>query len=105
MEECVFCKIIKKEIPSRLEFENEDCLVFHDIRPRARIHLLIIPKKHINSLREVTVNDELLLGKMVMTASNMAKKFGLEDYNFSINTGEKAGQEIFHLHYHLKSID
>lgn len=105
MEDCIFCKIIRKEIPSKFEYEDEDYVVFHDIHPRARVHLLLIPKKHISSLKEVEIVDEMLIGKLLYLTAQIAQKNNLSDYNVSINTGKKAGQEVFHLHLHLKSAD
>ena len=105
MEACIFCKIVRKEIPSKFEYEDEECVVFHDIRPRARIHLLVVPKKHIHSLKEIIPEDDTLLGKLLFVTSQVAQENNLEDYKVAINSGKKAGQEVFHLHIHLKSAD
>lgn len=101
--DCVFCKIVAKEIPSKVEHEDEHCLAFHDINPRAKTHLLIIPKKHIATMKDVEESDEALLGRMMKLSSDLAKKFNLEDYKLLISTGKGAGQEVFHLHLHLMS--
>ena len=101
--DCIFCKIITKEIPSKQEYEDEACVVFHDIHPRAKVHLLIVPKKHLSTMKDVTREDELVLGRMLRIASDIAKKFNLEDYRLLISTGKKAGQEVFHVHLHLMS--
>jgi histidine triad (HIT) family protein len=104
MESCIFCKIINKEIPTnKLEHEDNLCMAFHDINPRAKIHLLIIPKKHISSMKEVEISDEIILGRMLTVASNLAKKHKLDDYKLLMSTGKKAGQEVFHIHLHLMS--
>ncbi len=100
---CVFCKIINKEIPAKVEYEDEECLCFHDINPRAKTHLLIIPKQHIATVKDITAEDESIMGRLITVASNMAKKFNLSDYKLLISVGEKAGQEIFHIHLHLLS--
>jgi len=103
MEDCIFCKIIAKQIPSKLEHEDDLCIAFHDINPRAKTHLLIIPKKHISTMKDVTAEDEATLGRMMMTASDLAKKHALENYKLMISTGKGAGQEVFHVHLHLMS--
>lgn len=100
---CIFCKIVANEIPSRQEHEDELCIAFHDINPRAKTHLLIIPKKHIPTMKEICPADENTLGRMMKVASELAKKFKLEDYKLMISTGKKAGQEVFHIHLHLMS--
>ena len=78
-------------------------MAFHDINPRAKTHLLIIPKKHIATMKEVQASDEATLGRMLATASDLAKKHNLEDYKLQISTGKAAGQEVFHIHLHLMS--
>ena len=103
MPDCVFCKIVSKEIPSKQEYEDEYCVVFHDIHPRAKIHLLIVPKKHIATMKEVTIMDEAMLGRLLVVAANTAKKFQLDAYRLLISTGKEAGQEVLHIHLHLMS--
>ncbi len=103
MNDCIFCKIVAKQIPSKLEYEDDLCMAFHDINPRAKTHLLIIPKKHIETMKEIGVEDEALLGRMMKVASDLAKKFDLNDYRLLISTGKGAGQEVFHVHLHLLS--
>jgi histidine triad (HIT) family protein len=105
MNECIFCKIIRKEIPAKIEHEDEQVLAFYDIQPRARVHLLIIPKKHLPTMKDVNEEDTRILGHLLKTVSDLAKKLQLEHYNVAINVGENAGQEVFHLHLHLKSAD
>ena len=78
-------------------------MAFHDINPRAKTHLLIIPKKHLETMRDATQADEPTLGRMLTTASSLAKKHNLEDYKLQISTGKAAGQEVFHVHLHLMS--
>jgi len=103
MKDCIFCKIVRKEIPADVVLEEEDILVFRDIKPKTPVHLLIIPKKHIPSVNEVSEEDESLLGRMFLTAKKVAKKEGVADsgYKLSVHVGENAGQEVFHLHIHL----
>ncbi len=102
-KDCLFCKIINKEIPSDIVFENENVVVFRDIKPKAPIHLLIVPKKHIPTANDLKASDNNLLGELFTTAKEVAKIEGVKDsgYRLSINVGEGGGQEIFHLHIHL----
>jgi histidine triad (HIT) family protein len=101
--DCIFCKIVAKEIPSKQEYEDDLCMAFHDINPRAKTHLLIIPKKHVSTMKDVSPDDEAALGRMLKTSSDLAKKFNLENYRLLISTGKGAGQEVFHVHLHLMS--
>ncbi len=102
MRECIFCRIIDKQIPAKIVFEDEDMLVFHDIQPKAPVHLLLIPKKHIASLAHTEPEDTLLLGKLLAKTRQLAEESGLSNgYKVLINTGEGGGQEVFHLHLHI----
>lgn len=102
MADCVFCKIIKGDLPSRKEYEDSDVIVIHDINPAAPVHLLIIPKKHIAKLSDATSKDKNLLGKIQLTAAKVAKKAGIGDaFRVTVASGKGAGQTVFHLHYHL----
>jgi histidine triad (HIT) family protein len=94
--------IAKGDIPSNKAYEDEDVLVFHDIHPMAPVHLLIIPKRHIESLAAVTEQDTPLLGKMLALAPKLAAEHGLGNgFKTAINTGPGGGQEVFHLHLHI----
>ena len=97
----IFTKIINREIPARIEYEDELCIVIHDIHPKAPVHLLLVPKKEIPTIMDVHDEDQLLLGHLILVARNMGKKLGLEGYKLVYNVGEKGGQEIFHIHLHL----
>jgi len=98
----VFAKIIQKEIPAKIEFENEGILAFHDIAPQAPVHILIIPKKEIPDLQSVQPEDYPLIAEIVEVAQTLAKKLGIEKgYRLVTNNGSEAGQEVFHLHFHL----
>ena len=100
--DCIFCKIVKKEINSKIVYEDEKSLAFEDINPQAPVHILIVPKKHIGALREMKEKDKSLIGHLLRVASRIALEKGLgEGYRIVINDGEKAGQSIFHLHFHL----
>lgn len=97
----IFTKIINHEIPAKIEYEDDLCIVFHDIHPKAPVHLLIVPKKEIASIMEAKDEDQALLGHLLIIARNMGVKMGLEGYRLQFNVGEKGGQEISHIHLHL----
>ncbi len=100
-DETIFSKIIDGEIPCEEVFSDEYCLAFKDIQPQAPVHILIIPRKKIQSLNEIKEEDKFLLGHLVYVASIIAKEENLEDWRTVINTGSKAGQTVFHLHIHV----
>lgn len=101
--DCIFCKIVNKEIPSTFLYENETLVVFKDINPKAPVHLLIVPRKHIRSINDLTEADRSIVSEMIYTAKNMAKKMAtdISGYNLLFNVEQGAGQEVFHLHLHL----
>ena len=103
MENCIFCKIIKGEIPSNKVYEDEDVLAFHDINPAAPIHILVIPKKHISKLIDLNVEDEALIGKIYTTINKIAEQEGFAENGFRVitNCGKDAGQEVGHIHFHV----
>ena len=101
MEECLFCKIIKKEIPSEIVYENEIVLAIKDINPKADFHILILPKKHIDSLDELGAEDAEIAGNLLLVAKDIAKSNNLSGHKVAINTGKQGGQLIDHLHLHL----
>ncbi len=102
MDNCIFCKIARREIPSNKVYEDDDVLAFHDINPAAPVHFLLIPKLHIDSLADVQDNHQDLLGKMLSLAPKLAKEQGCEDgFRTIINIGRAGGQEVFHLHFHI----
>ncbi|MEW9667358.1 histidine triad nucleotide-binding protein [Ammoniphilus sp. 3BR4] len=98
---CLFCKIVDKQIPAKVEYEDDLVTVFHDINPKAPVHLLIIPKKHISTMMDVAEEDLPLVSYIHKIAQEMYPKMGLKGMRLINNCGEKGGQEIFHLHYHL----
>jgi histidine triad (HIT) family protein len=100
---CIFCKIAAGQIPSKIEYQDESCLAFHDINPRAKTHLLIIPKKHISTIKDVEDGDEAIMGRLILVARDLGKKLQLQSYKLLISVGKEAGQEIFHVHLHLMS--
>ena len=98
----IFSRIIRREIPARIEHEDDLCLAFHDVAPQAPVHLLVIPKQPIPSLVEVTDADKPLLGHLMAVASSVARKLGLDDgYRLVVNCGRDGGQTVHHLHVHL----
>jgi histidine triad (HIT) family protein len=101
-EDCLFCKIAAKKIPSKMVYEDDDVFAFEDIGPQAPTHILIIPRKHFASLNEATHEDQAVIGKMHLVAADLARKLKLhEGYRTVLNTGRGAGQTVFHLHLHL----
>jgi histidine triad (HIT) family protein len=99
---CIFCKIVAGQIPSKKVYEDEDLLAFHDIRPHAPIHFLIIPKLHVASLWDVGPEHQALLGRMLTLAPRLAQEQGAGNgFKTLINTGPDGGQEVYHLHVHV----
>ena len=102
MDKTIFQKIIDKEIPSEILYEDDLCVVIKDIAPKAPVHLLVIPKKLITKLSESSDEDSQLLGHLMTIVKKMAKEFEIDDaFNVVINNGENAGQTVFHLHIHI----
>lgn len=103
MGDCIFCKIIKGEVPSKKVYEDKNLIAFHDINPKAPVHVLILPVKHIESIREVEDGDKALMGELILAAKKIAQKLGIEKsgYKVVVNNGEGSGQLVFHLHLHL----
>lgn len=104
--DCLFCRIIKGEIPSRKVYEDEQVYAFHDIRPAAPVHFLLVPKRHIPSMAQVSQADAPLLGYMMALAPGLAAEQGCNPYpeggfRLMINTGDEGGQEVHHLHVHV----
>ncbi|MCK5123462.1 MAG: histidine triad nucleotide-binding protein [Candidatus Pacebacteria bacterium] len=101
--DCIFCKIIKKEIPAEVVFEDKAIIAFKDIKPIASVHIVIIPKKHINSVVNLKKEDEVLMGKLIMTAKKIADdlKVSEKGYKLLIRVGRGGGQEVDHIHLHL----
>lgn len=98
----IFAKIIAREIPAEIVFEDDLCIAFRDISPEAPTHILVIPRKPIVSLAELTDEDQGIVGRCVLVASTIAKQEGLDDgYRLVVNCGSNAGQAVPHLHFHL----
>jgi histidine triad (HIT) family protein len=103
MADCLFCKIIQKQIPARIVQEDADTLAFEDIDPQAPTHVLVVPKKHIATLNDVTAEDEALMGKLFRAAARVARERGLADRGWRavVNVNKDAHQLVFHVHLHL----
>ncbi|MFM7107573.1 MAG: histidine triad nucleotide-binding protein [Planctomycetaceae bacterium] len=102
MADTVFGRIIRREIPARIEHEDDQCLAFHDVAPQAPVHVLVIPKRPITSLADAAAGDEPLLGHLVAVAATLAGRLGLADgYRLVVNCGRDGGQSVDHLHVHL----
>ncbi|MGB9839235.1 histidine triad nucleotide-binding protein [Thermovenabulum sp.] len=101
--ECIFCKIIKKEIPSNIVYEDDNIIAFKDINPQAPVHLLVVPKKHIPNLLEIEEKDSFLILEITRVIKELAKTYNIDDRGFRvvINTGDEGGQTVHHLHFHL----
>ena len=98
----IFEKIIARQIPAKIVWEDDDAVVFHDVNPQAPVHVLIVPKKVVSRLTDATDDDRALLGKLLLVARDMAKKLGLsKGYRVVINCGPDAGESVPHLHVHL----
>jgi histidine triad (HIT) family protein len=100
---CIFCRIVKKEIPAQIVYEDTEVIAFKDIQPKAPIHFQIIPKKHVPTLLALTENDKDILGKLVFVANDLARKEKIADsgYRLVFNCNRDAGQAVFHIHLHL----
>lgn len=103
MGDCVFCNIVNNTIDAEILFSDKDLIVIKDILPKAPVHLLVIPKKHILSINHIVAEDETVVGKMIYVAKEMAEKFGISEtgYKLVFNVGRDGGQVIPHLHLHL----
>ena len=102
MDNCLFCKIVRSEIPARKAYEDDELLAFHDINPARPVHVLVIPKRHITSLAHATEADAAVLGKMLVKANEIAVAQGSpKGFRVIINTGEIGQQEVQHVHMHI----
>jgi histidine triad (HIT) family protein len=98
----LFGKIIKREIPAKIVYEDEECLAFHDVNPQAPTHVLLIPKKEIPRLADAAAEDRALLGHLMLVAGKIARDLGIDDaFRLVVNNGAAAGQSVFHLHLHI----
>ena len=103
MSDCLFCKIIAGEIPSKKVYEDALCYAFYDIDPQAPTHFLVIPKAHIPSVSAVDESSQAVVGHIFAVIARLAKELGLDSYRVVSNIGEQAGQSVLHLHFHVLS--
>lgn len=103
MVNCLFCKIIKGEIPGKFVYQDERVVAFHDINPKAPVHILVVPVKHIESINEINGEDKDLMGEILLKVKEIAKKLNIDKsgYKLVANNGKGSGQLVFHLHFHL----
>ena len=103
MTDCIFCRIARGELPANIAYEDDDVVAFHDLQPQAPTHILVIPKQHFSTLLELDEEQALLLGKLQLTAVEIARQQGLDEEGFRVVTNclESAGQSVFHIHVHL----
>ena len=103
MSDCLFCKILDGEIPCDKVYENEHVIAFRDVNPQAPTHVLVIPRKHISTVNDLTEDDKNIVGEMMLAAQQVAKQDGIEDvgYRLIMNCNEGAGQTVFHIHLHV----
>jgi histidine triad (HIT) family protein len=102
MDDCIFCKIVRGEIPSRKVYEDADMLAFHDIHPLTRVHFMLVPKEHVPSMAELSEAHERVMGKIMVLAPKLAREQGCNDgFRIIINTGKAGRQDVYHLHVHV----
>ncbi len=101
MTDCIFCKIINGEIPSKKVYEDEQVVAIEDINPKAPVHILILPKKHISSIAEMEKEDENLIGHMIYIGKKVAQEAGLKGWKMLFNVEKEGGQIVFHVHLHI----
>jgi histidine triad (HIT) family protein len=99
--DCIFCKIVSGAIPAKKIYEDDDVIAFNDIKPMAKVHFMIVPKMHVESLKDCDATHQALLGKVMLLVPKLAKEKGLAGFKTLINTGREGGQEVFHLHIHV----
>ncbi|BDU50435.1 histidine triad nucleotide-binding protein [Haliovirga abyssi] len=100
---CLFCKIVNKEIPAKIVYEDNNILAFEDINPKAPVHILVIPKKHIETLNDINNENSKIIGEIYAVIANLAKEKGISKTGYRVvaNCNRDAGQEVFHIHFHL----
>ena len=103
MSECVFCRIVARQLPADIEYEDESVLAFKDLYPKAPVHMLIVPKRHISSIAQLEPGDAEVIGRCFLAARALgeAKGFAEKGYRISVNTGPEGGQVVYHVHFHF----
>ncbi|MFY9614571.1 MAG: histidine triad nucleotide-binding protein [Candidatus Dormiibacterota bacterium] len=102
-DECIFCGIVNGDVPANIVYRDDEVVAFEDIKPVAPVHLLVIPTRHIDSIRDVTREDDDIVGKLIATANQLARDKEIHDagYRLNMNAGPNGGQTVYHLHVHL----
>ena len=103
MSECVFCRVVARQMPADIEYEDESVLAFKDLYPKAPVHILIVPKRHISSIAQLEPGDAEVIGRCFLAARALgeAKGFAEKGYRISVNTGPEGGQVVYHVHFHF----
>jgi len=103
MADCIFCQIVEGAIPAKKLYEDEQVIAFDDVNPQARVHILVIPKRHLVSLDDIQDSDAALLGQLLIVCAKMAREHGIVESGYRVvaNTGRGAGQTVLHLHWHV----
>ena len=103
MSECVFCRVVARQLPADIEYEDESVLAFKDLYPKAPVHILIVPKRHISSIAQLEPGDAEVIGRCFLAARALgeAKGFAEKGYRISVNTGPEGGQVVYHVHFHF----
>ncbi len=101
MDDCIFCKILKGEIPSKKAYEDEQVYAFYDIEPKAPVHILVIPKQHLPGAAAITPENSAVVGHIFEVIAQLTREMGLTDYRVVTNNGADAGQTVHHLHFHI----
>ena len=103
MDDCIFCKLINREIPAKILYEDNQIIAFEDINPQAPTHILLIPKEHFASLNDIPEEKKEILSHLLLRARNIAQELGIKEngYRIVLNTGKNSGQDVFHIHFHL----
>lgn len=103
METCLFCKIVKRELSAKIVYEDDESVAFEDINPKAPVHILIVPRRHLATLLDASQSDDRLLGHLLLVANNVARQKGIAERGFRLvlNCNSEGGQVVFHLHLHL----
>ena len=101
--DCIFCRIINKEVPSNIIYEDDDITAFYDINPQAPVHIMVVPKKHITTINGMSESDSGLIGKVFLVVKKLAEDNNISEdgYRVVVNCNRNAGQEVFHIHFHL----
>ncbi len=103
MSDCLFCKIIEKKIPAKIEYEDQEVIAIHDINPKAPVHILVIPKVHVAQISDLKTEDTAFIGIVIQKAKEIAARKHWIDYRLVLNNGAESGQSVFHIHLHLLS--